>query len=95
MKILLLLEMCFFCHIELTRYIASNENVIEVPPAIYEHLMFYDNNMYVVGGGTYGLAGDVRTTMLNDNGKYYLRSIDAFSAPAYKYLIGFYILKDI
>lgn len=84
-----------FCHIKLTSDTEAYQDIIEVPPAIYEHLMFYDNIMYVVGGSNSLIAGDIVTTVVYDNGKYYLRSKTGFGSPPYGYLIGYYILKDI
>lgn len=84
-----------FCHIKLISTVEAFQDIIEVPPAIYERLMFYDNQMYVVGGSTSALAGNISTTILYNNGKYYLRARNGFNVPVYKYLIGFYFLKDI
>ena len=84
-----------FCHIKLSHYISSYVNIIEVPPAIYERLMFYDNQLFAVGNNGEPITGSIMSIIVSDNGKYYLRSKNGFSSPPYKYLIGFYFLKDI
>lgn len=84
-----------FCHIKLIHYVGSYSNIIEVPPAIYERLMFYDNQMFAVGNNGEPISGSIFSTIASDNGKYYLRSKSGFNSPPYKYLVGFYILKDI
>ena len=95
MMIILLLLVIYFCHIKLTSYVQSNQNIIEVPPAIYKHLMFYSNQMVLVDGSNGGLASNIITYIQFDNSKYYLRSKNSFSSPPYMYLFGFYVLKDI
>lgn len=95
MKILLLLVMYFFCHIKINRSINAYENIIEIPSAIYERLMYNFNVMFLLGlvGAPY--SGTVLTTIENYGGKYYLTSSTSFSYPPYEYLVGYYFLKDI
>ena len=86
-----------FCHVKLTnKFYGEETDIIEVPPAIYERLMFYGSWMFVVGGGAdFTLVGDVTTHIVSDNGKYYLRTMNPFNVPPYEHLIGYYLLKDI
>lgn len=96
MKTLLLLAIFCFLHIKVNRTYDNFENIIEVPPAIYERLMFYANQIYVIGGSKRNVySSPITATMLFNNGKHYLVTNEKFTSPPYEYLIGFYILKDI
>ena len=84
-----------FCHIKITHSIGVGDNIIEVPSAIYERLMYHHNLMYVVGYDYEPYGGNITTTVKFYNGKYYLRTNNRFTSPPYNYLIGYYFLKDI
>lgn len=40
-KILLLLEICFFIHIKITEDVEPKGNIVEIPMAIYNRLLYY------------------------------------------------------
>ena len=84
-----------FCHIKLTHTIEVNENIIEVPSAIYKRLMIRFNAMFLVGYDRAPYSGQISTIIEFSNGKYYIRSNNRFTSPPYNYLIGYYFLKDI
>lgn len=96
-KILLLLAICFFCHIKMGKDFEASEGIIEVPPAIVQRLLHYTSQMERVASnfntslsytGAVGIKYDIPTK------KYFLFSPSA-TTKDYSYLIGFYLLKDI
>ena len=71
------------------------ERLIEIPPAIYDRLLFYTN----VGALCYpvnGLAANILPlSAIKYENKFYLTSAAKFSAYGNRYIYGTFILKDI
>lgn len=98
MKILLLLEMCFFCHIEIKKVILKTEPIVEIPPEICDRMLFFTQTLNQVAR-VFGVTLN-RTVNVGINGsklgdrKYFLFSNNQINDIG-TYLVGFYILKDI
>ena len=97
MKILLLLEMCFFCHIKIKKAIMKTEPIVEIPPEIYDHMLITTQKFVKASNGigflATGSAIDVGLKKTED-GKYVLfAQVNIYETG--NYLVGFYILKDI
>ena len=90
-----------FCHIKLpfvhpAEIIDKDENIIEIPSAIYDRLEFHSTRMMLAATGDNKKQGDIKviyTTL--DSGKHYLRCPESINTTAYQYLTGYYLLKDI
>lgn len=96
MKILPLLEIYFFCHILTTKDIPSGNGIVEIPPKIFDRLVYSSNLMLRVTSklGT-TTAANVTIGIKDISGIHYLYSGSVFHSSVYNYLIGFYLLKDI
>ena len=85
-----------FCHIMLSKSVPTGEHIVEVPPAIYNRLSYTTNSMfrerYELGVfASYAISVGI----VNDGGKYYIVANGLVNGKLYKYLTGFYLLKDI
>lgn len=96
-KTLLLLEICFFCHIRIKQDIISGSNIIEIPPAIAKRMIYLTNLMLRVS-----VASGVRSTTqasvgvkLTDDKRYFFISSSSITSSTTDYLVGFYLLADI
>lgn len=88
--------MYFFCHILVTHPIDKDQPIIEVPPAIFDRIIYYSATFNQVPSslGTskvYDVTMYVKTA---EDGKHYFYSIGNITLVDY-YLVGYYILKDI
>lgn len=97
MKILLLLEIYFFCHIKMAKDFEASAPIVEVPPAIVSRLLYNTCQMMRVSSnintslsymGAVGIKYDTNTR------KYFIFSPTA-TTKDYSYLVGLYLLKDI
>lgn len=84
------------CHIMLNKKIPSGEPIIEIPPAIVNHMFFYTNAGYMVtdrfdNTSAYGCFIGVK----NIDDKYYFISNASMDNVNYKCLFTTYFLKDI
>ncbi len=97
MKTLLLLEMYFFVHIKITKYVEPKDNIVEIPPAIYERLLYSSNRLTICRlRDNYNEVGstDVGIVKSVSDEKYYMfggKQLESIGA----YLTGYYSLKDI
>lgn len=41
-----------FCHIKITKKVLKTEPIVEIPPAIYDHMFFYTQKFIKAGHGT-------------------------------------------
>ena len=97
MKILLLLEMCFFCHIKIKKAILKTEPIVEIPPEIYNRMLFRTQKFIkaidTTGALFTGSAIDVGVKELED-GKYVLfAQVSIYETGTF--IVGYFILKDI
>lgn len=89
-----------FFHIKITKAFKKNENIIEVPQAIYERMCNKSNNTQLTtsidGDSTYTWFSSVIEKSLSD-GKYYYSSNDRDISDVYVgfYAVSWYFLKDI
>lgn len=83
-----------FCHIKLTKDYKAHEPIVELPPAIYDRLLYHTYTMRAVTVGLeqYG-SGAAQVGVKNVDKKYYLDCANALASI--NYLVGFYYLKDI
>jgi hypothetical protein len=96
MKTLLLLETCFFVHIKITKDIAPGGNVIEIPPAIFNHLVYHSNVFYTVWTGLGSASTETLSCGIRESGgRYYIVAGKDIKAESSNYLISNYWLKDI
>lgn len=86
-----------FCHIKIRKAIPKTEPIVEIPPKIYDHMLFTTQKFIKVAYGTgflaTGPAIDVGVNKTED-GKYFLYCEVGIYETG-NYLVGFYILKDI
>jgi len=96
MKILPLLEIYFFCHIRITKDILSGNGIVEIPPKIFDRLVYSTNLMIRVTSrlGTAAVA-NASIGIKEISGIHYFYSGSDIDSSSYSYLIGFYLLKDI
>lgn len=96
MKILLLLGICFFCHIRITEDVEAGKSFVEIPFEIAKRLVYYTNSMT----STLNKTG-TRTSVvfpigvIVSSGRYYLSASSKIDASVITYVTGFYLLKDI
>ena len=85
-----------FCHIKLSKTIQVGEPIVEVPPAIYNRLLYTTNSMsrqlskIGVVGGYFSSVG-----VKELNRKYYFYSDALINGEIYSYLTGIFYIKDI
>lgn len=96
MKILPLLEIYFFCHIQITKDVPTGNGIVEIPPKIFDRLE-YNTNLMLRVTSKLGVASVANASvgMKDISGIHYLYSSSDIVSSAYSYLIGFYLLKDI
>lgn len=97
MKILLLLEIYFFCHIKIKKTVKAGDNIVEIPPAIFDRLLYKSNHIeaYTTSLDTIGRHFiEVGITKSASDEKYYLISNSPVTLIG-AYLVGYYILKGI
>ena len=88
-----------FCHIKIKKAIPENEPIVEIPPEIYDRMLFFSQqfNMVQPYPNVYAANTIVVSVAANKpeyNNKYFLFT----ERPIYEkglYLAGFFILKDI
>ena len=85
-----------FCHIKISKTILENEPIIEIPQAIYSHMLFttqtFVNVLSQIGTHECHFV-DVGVNELEDK-KYFLFCNSYINAIG-SYIVGFFILKDI
>lgn len=85
-----------FCHIKLSLSVPSGEHIVEIPPAIYNRLLSTTCAMTRERFALNNYASySISTTIIQDNGKYYLIANSVVKGELYNYLNGIYYLKDI
>lgn len=98
MKILLLLEMCFFVILRLKKAILEKEPIVEIPQAINDRMLFRTQRFGKVQNPVNLIAFsyvDVGVGVnKQEDKKYFLFSNNPIFETG-TYLVGFYILKDI
>ena len=90
------IDSLLICHIFLNERTPYNEPIVEIPPAIFNHMLFYNNIGYMVfdilnSAGGYSFYTGVKEI---DN-KHYLIASVTMDNMTYKYLYTCYPLKDI
>lgn len=89
-------EICFFCHIKLSKELKSGEYIVEVPVAIYNRLAYTTNSMTRERYGLNIFASyNISIGIVSNDGKYYMVSNEVLNGKLYNYLTGQYYLKDI
>lgn len=85
-----------FIHIKITKSVASGGNLIEIPAAIVNRLVYYSNVFYSVWTGL-GSANtkNISCGIRESDGKYYIVAGSALNPETDSYLTGNYWLKDI
>ena len=85
-----------FCHIKIRKTIVKTEPIVDIPPEIYDHMLFHTQKFIRVSAGTGFLftGNAVDVGVKTKDGKYFLYAqVDIYETGTY--LVGFYILKDI
>lgn len=84
-----------FCHIKIKKRALKGEPIIEIPPAIFDRMLFRTQRLSKVQNGVNLIAfSDVKVGVKVEDKKYFMFSdVDIFETSTY--LVGFYILKDI
>ena len=84
-----------FCHIYIRKSFSANENIVEIPPEIYDRLLFKSQRFNNAKNFDSFISSDsYEVGVRSRNGKHYLIS-NASIGVVGDYLVGFYILKDI
>ena len=84
------------CHIVITKSINPGDNIVEVPSEIYKRLLYRTNNFIRVRDKLDNLdAFSTSVGITYNSGKYYLFTDKTISSSSYKYLFGYYYLKNI
>lgn len=97
-KISQLLEIYFFCHAQIKKAIKAGDNIVEIPPAIVDRLLYYSNLLIICsadfnGRATTNTAAGIRRE--SDDKPYFLFCATDINPVSQRYIIGFYLLKDI
>lgn len=96
MIILQLLAIYFFCHIAVSKDIPSGDNIVEVPSAIVDRLIYMSALFMRVTSKINNLAAaNISVGVRNNDGIYYLYGGSDITASNINYVVGFYLLKDI
>lgn len=84
-----------FCHIAISKDIPSGDNIVEIPPAIVDRLMYNSSLFTRVTTRNNLTAANIIVSVKNNNGIYYLYSSLNITASNTNYIVGYYLLKDI
>lgn len=85
-----------FCHIKLSTEVKTGEHIVEVPSAIYDRLAYTTNSMTRERDVLNAFASYAFSVgIVRQDGKYYMVSNADLNGKLYKYLAGYYYLKDI
>lgn len=85
-----------FCHIKLSTEVPAGDYIVEVPSAIYNRLAYTTNSMTRERYALNAFASYVISVgIVSDDGKYYMVANGVLNGKLYKYLTGWYYLKDI
>ena len=85
-----------FVHIKITKDVAAGTNVIEIPAAIVNHLVYHSNVFYTVRTGLGNAnAATIPCGIRELSGRYYIVVSNAINTQTSNYLITNYWLKDI
>ena len=86
-----------FCHIKISKNISPYTNIIEVPPAIAERLIYKSSLfMHVADKFNNAVSENINIGLRKDNkNHYYLYTSSDISTSNSSYIAGFYFLKDI
>lgn len=100
MKILLLLAIFYFYTLNLLRNLIKNDNIIEIPQAIYDRMCNKSCQTRISGtkdGNTNYSWIDTGIRKSFSDGKYYFFCSDNNTLNAFigSYLLSWYVLKDI
>ena len=85
-----------FCHIKLTKPVKSGKPIVEIPPAIYDRMLFNTQTFYQVSklfGSDSSYAVNVGVLNPKDNKYYLFCKHDIYETGTF--LVGFYILTDV
>ena len=85
-----------FCHIKIKKAVLKTEPIVEIPPEIYDRMLFTCqtfNQVLNSIGSVYPYAINVGVNKLEDNKYVLFCKNDIYETGTY--LVGFYILKDI
>lgn len=98
MKILPLSEIYFFCHVRINKDIKAGNNIVEIPPAIADRLLYQTNLLIICSTGfnsrlTSNTAAGIRKE--SDDKPCFLICATDLSPLSQSHIIGFYLLKDI
>lgn len=74
---------------------APGTRLIEIPPAIYDRLLFNSNMCYGVYNHNNAHAGSIVVSTVNYKNKYYLATRSDMIANKDRYIFGIFMLKDI
>lgn len=85
-----------FCHILINEDVSSGRNIIEVPSAIANRLLYKSSIMIRASKDFNSLtAANINVGIRNVGGTYYLYGNENIVASKINYIYGFYLLKDI
>lgn len=84
-----------FVHFKFEKAYKGGELMIEIPPKIYDRLLFYSNTATTCYHRLEGSGGDFQLTVTERDGKHYFYSNSDLVSYNDRYIYTILILKDI
>lgn len=84
-----------FIHFKFEKSASIGSKLIEIPPKIFDRLLFYSNSANTCNSVLEEQNGSFSLSIKEDNGKHYFYNNTYISADANRYIFSIFILKDI
>lgn len=84
-----------YIHIKYEEAAKAETRLIEIPPAIYDRLLFFSNVCIAAYRHIDANAGNLVMTIINYNNKHYLAPKTNINSGEGRYIFGTFMLKDI
>lgn len=94
-KILLLLAIFCLFIFKYEDEAKNNARLIEIPPAIYDRLLFLTCTADIVYSKSTTKSGNVPIRVVDYDGKHYFSNAWSLGAETNRYIFGTFMLKDI
>lgn len=84
-----------FCHILIKKRVYAGKSIVDIPPKIYDHMLFFSNRLYKLQPSPNVASASTVDVAVRKDGKdcYLFCNNDIYETGLY--LIGYFILKDI
>ena len=83
-----------FIHIRFDKNGNDGDRLCEIPPAIFDRLLFYSNNGSTCDGTLGETSGNAKVSVIKDKNKFYLILKSFIGEFPNRYIFSIFMLKD-